>query len=54
MLWMPVVSHTLWLLWVISVAFEMFSYKEGSLSISEHFHFCFEVPLLLFVFFFVF
>ena len=30
---------------------DLFSYKEGSLSISEHFHFCFEVPLLLFVFF---
>ena len=30
---------------------DLFSYKEGSLSISERFHFCFEVPLLLFVFF---
>ena len=31
---------------------DLFSYKEESLSISERFHFCFEVPLLLFVFFF--
>ena len=30
---------------------DLFSYKEGSLSINERFHFCFEVPLLLFVFF---
>ena len=30
---------------------DLFSYKEESLSISERFHFCFEVPLLLFVFF---
>ena len=28
---------------------DLFSYKEGSLS--KRFHFCFEVPLLLFVFF---
>ena len=27
---------------------DLFSYKEGSLSISERFHFCFEVRLLLF------
>ena len=27
---------------------DLFSYKEGSLSISERFHFCFEVTLLLF------
>ena len=29
---------------------DLFSYKEGSLSISERFHFCFEVPLFLFFF----
>ena len=29
---------------------DLFSYKEGSLSISERFHFCFEVTLLLFFF----
>ena len=31
---------------------DLFSYKEGSLSISERFHFCFEVTLLLFFFVF--